>query len=370
MEWYYAAGDKQMGPVNDDEFKQLVSEGKVRPETLVWNNGMDRWRAYAETVAPASAPVIDPAAALSDHPSSVTAATVGAICRQCGRTFPPEELAQFGDAAVCASCKPDFVQRLREGAPIQRQAGRLSESELLARDYEVNIGEAVNQGWETFKRHAGVLIGASLVAYLVMVGGAVIPFLGVLIQLIVTGPVLGGIWLLFIKSARNEEPQFADVFSGFSSRFGSLLAAYLVPTMLTMLCMIPLFIVLALFIIGPVFAASKTGVPPEIGVVAIVALVITFPLVMLGVLYLSIAWIFALPLVADKGLGFWSAMNLSRRMVNKHFWSTLLLFIVCWLITMVSMLACGVGILVGGPVVGCAVAWHYQRVFGDLAPES
>jgi len=366
MEWYYAAGDKQTGPVNDDEFKQLVTEGKVRPETLVWNRDMDRWRAYAETVAPASAPVVDPVAAASAP--AVPAPTSGGICRQCGRAFPPEELAQFGDAAVCASCKPDFVQRLREGAAFQRPAGRLSESELLARDYDVNIGEAVTQGWEAFKRHAGVLIGASLVSYLVMVGGAVIPFLGVLIQLIVTGPVFGGLWLMFIKTARNEEPQFADAFSGFSSRFGSLLAAYLVPTLLTMLCMIPLVVAMLAFIIVPVIAAGRTGGPPDISGGAIAALVITSPLVMLGVLYLSIAWIFAIPLVADKGLGFWSAMNLSRRMVNKHFWMTLLLFIVCWLIMVVSMLACGVGLLVGGPVVGCAVAWHYQRVFGDLAP--
>jgi uncharacterized RDD family membrane protein YckC len=39
------------------------------------------------------------------------------FCTECGRPFPPEDLARFGTDMVCAECKPRFVQRLREGAP-------------------------------------------------------------------------------------------------------------------------------------------------------------------------------------------------------------------------------------------------------------
>jgi uncharacterized RDD family membrane protein YckC len=38
------------------------------------------------------------------------------FCTQCGRPFPQEELARFGEQLVCASCKDLFTQRLREGA--------------------------------------------------------------------------------------------------------------------------------------------------------------------------------------------------------------------------------------------------------------
>ncbi len=39
----------------------------------------------------------------------------GLVCAQCGRVFAPEEIVRFGNAAVCAGCKPLFLQRLREG---------------------------------------------------------------------------------------------------------------------------------------------------------------------------------------------------------------------------------------------------------------
>ncbi len=37
------------------------------------------------------------------------------FCSECGRPYAPGDLAQFGASAVCAECKPGYVQRLREG---------------------------------------------------------------------------------------------------------------------------------------------------------------------------------------------------------------------------------------------------------------
>jgi uncharacterized RDD family membrane protein YckC len=37
-------------------------------------------------------------------------------CSECGRPCTVEELARFGDMLVCADCKNNFVQKLREGA--------------------------------------------------------------------------------------------------------------------------------------------------------------------------------------------------------------------------------------------------------------
>ncbi len=38
------------------------------------------------------------------------------FCSECGRPFAVEDLVRFGASAVCADCKPNYVQRLREGA--------------------------------------------------------------------------------------------------------------------------------------------------------------------------------------------------------------------------------------------------------------
>ncbi len=45
-----------------------------------------------------------------EHPSSPS------FCTECGRSFAPEDLARFGSNAVCAECKPRYVQGMREGA--------------------------------------------------------------------------------------------------------------------------------------------------------------------------------------------------------------------------------------------------------------
>jgi len=37
------------------------------------------------------------------------------FCGECGGSYPVPDLARFGDHFVCVTCKPAYVQRLREG---------------------------------------------------------------------------------------------------------------------------------------------------------------------------------------------------------------------------------------------------------------
>ncbi len=43
VEWYYARENKQMGPVSSLELKRLATAGELRPEDLVWREGMTEW---------------------------------------------------------------------------------------------------------------------------------------------------------------------------------------------------------------------------------------------------------------------------------------------------------------------------------------
>jgi len=47
MKWYYADGDRQMGPIEEEEFLSLVESGRVKPETLVWRDGLSDWKPFA-----------------------------------------------------------------------------------------------------------------------------------------------------------------------------------------------------------------------------------------------------------------------------------------------------------------------------------
>jgi len=118
MEWYYAVGDKQMGPVSDEEFKRLGAEGTIRPDTLVWRAGQDNWKPYREVIAATAGAVAQPPlsmAGTADAQPGGAPAAGSVVCRECGKIFPPEEVVKFGDAFVCAACKPVYVQRMREG---------------------------------------------------------------------------------------------------------------------------------------------------------------------------------------------------------------------------------------------------------------
>jgi hypothetical protein len=43
LEWYYARGKKQFGPVPSTELKMLADAGDLRAEELVWHDGMEQW---------------------------------------------------------------------------------------------------------------------------------------------------------------------------------------------------------------------------------------------------------------------------------------------------------------------------------------
>jgi hypothetical protein len=46
--WYFAAGGQQQGPYPEAQFYDLVYRGTVRPETLVWTDGMAGWQKAEE----------------------------------------------------------------------------------------------------------------------------------------------------------------------------------------------------------------------------------------------------------------------------------------------------------------------------------
>lgn len=46
--WFYASEGKQQGPYPEGQFRDLVAQGVVRPDTLVWTEGMAGWQKAAE----------------------------------------------------------------------------------------------------------------------------------------------------------------------------------------------------------------------------------------------------------------------------------------------------------------------------------
>ncbi len=106
MKWYYADNGEQIGPVSEENFQRLVREKKISSKTLVWHSGMSDWQEYDE--------VRDPDAEI-ELKTKITGASGESRCSECAKVFPRDDMIRYGDSWVCASCKPAFFQKLKEG---------------------------------------------------------------------------------------------------------------------------------------------------------------------------------------------------------------------------------------------------------------
>lgn len=129
------------------------------------------------------------------------------------------------------------------------------------------------------------------------------------------------------------------------------------------------FVVVALVAFFAVFPSLQGGHSPS--GVQIAMMVGGGFVVLIGIclaVYCQYCWLFTLWLVIDKHMGFWQAMNLSRAVVNKHWWWTFCLGLIAGLLVLAGLFLCGVGVLVTGPLAVGMFAAAYERLFGDMQP--
>lgn len=367
MQWYYVDNGQQAGPVEETEFPNLINSGKLKPETLVWREGLANWEPFS-TAAPAEF-----RGTAMPPPTAPPITGNEAVCAECGGLFQKDNMIAHGGLHVCGNCKPVFLQRLSEGAKLKspRVAGSLSPEDLLARDYPVDVGGCLSHGWELFKANAGGMIGAIVLVGLALMIAGVIPYLSLLLGIFVNGPLMGGLWVYFLKCSRDEKPEIGQAFSGFGPRYWQLVLVQLIPMLLAFAAMFCLGILLAIMI--PALAAgargggaTSAGASTAMLIVGGLGLFVFFAVM----IYFNLCWMFALPLAADKGLKFWPALELSRRLVNKHWWKTFWLMFVGGVLIFAGLLVCLVGALVTGPTVFAMWSTHYERVFGELAVQT
>ncbi len=115
MNWYYADGGKQAGPVDEAALDELAQQGVVRDDTLVWREGLASWQPHgtarpkpAPPPPPPAAPPIPPAPSMAPPPP----AAEKRYCAECGRPYQAAELSMVGSVAVCSLCRPTVMQRM------------------------------------------------------------------------------------------------------------------------------------------------------------------------------------------------------------------------------------------------------------------
>lgn len=74
MNWYYAVGQQQQGPVTEQQLQALAKDGVITGDTLVWREGMTGWQAWRTVGGPVMPPV--PAAATAVTATTQTAQAI------------------------------------------------------------------------------------------------------------------------------------------------------------------------------------------------------------------------------------------------------------------------------------------------------
>jgi len=264
---------RQYGPVTADQVKEWIAAGRANAQTKAQLEGEADWRPLSAFV----------------------------------------EFAEALAAKTAAIALPDVPPRARatDAASLEKSTASTGPN--------IDVGSCLGRAWDKLMSDLWPIVGITALVWLALSASHAL-YVGV----IITGPLLGGLYFYYLKKIRGQPAELQDAFAGFTLSFVPLLLASLVSTVLIALG-------LALCIIPGV--------------------------------YLAVAWCFALPLIIDKQLDFWRAMELSRKVLYERWWSMAWLLLVCVLINLGGGLLCCVRIFFTLPLTMLAVTYAYEDVF-------
>ncbi len=114
------------------------------------------------------------------------------------------------------------------------------------------------------------------------------------------------------------------------------------------------------------FAYYNNKIFPLIGLQIVMTMAIIFGLVLLIIpgIYLSIALMFAVPLMLEKNLSIVDAFEASRKAVTHHWFKIFGIFLAMAAILFVSILPLGIGLIWTAPMMMAVMGVLYRRMFG------
>ena len=223
--------------------------------------------------------------------------------------------------------------------------------EALSRGYDFTISDLLSEAWQRVKGTKGIIIGGFVVFYAVLlvasflIGGffgilGVVsdsPMLSVVVEMVVgifasalAYPFMAGINMIGIRRAADQPISFNDIFSHFGRT---------VPLVIT-------------------------------AIISMLLIYLGMILLIIPGLYLAIAYMLAIPLVVERGLSPWQALETSRKAITQHWFKVFGLFLLLGLITGISAIPLGIGLVWTIPLFTVAIGILYRTIFGVLpAPQ-
>jgi uncharacterized membrane protein len=235
-------------------------------------------------------------------------------------------------------------------------------------DYELDIVACLTTAWRLFQQQFSTLFGPTMMYLLICFGLGIfgaLPYIGPLFSLcsmVIGGPLMAGLYVVYLRVIRGETPPLGSVFDGFRKMFGHLFLGQWVAGILAFVPLLAgilvLFFSVGLTVIMGLVKGSASWPTFEV-------LAPGLALFLLGVpvsIFLTVNWMFSLPMILDQRLDFWTAMKRSGRQVRRHWWSCLALLVVTSILNFAGTLCCLVGLVVTIPISMLVLMSAYETV--------
>lgn len=225
--------------------------------------------------------------------------------------------------------------------------------ESIAKSPSPRVTDYFSQGFNIFFKKPWLFIGFILIFFGINFGLSIIPFGGLVFSIFFQPLLMIGLYVVADRINYQEDVEFSYFFDGFRGDMARVIVANLLMFTVFLLPLALLFggFVSVLGLDNLIAAASQN--PEDVDIESIAnfsagAGIMIFLGAVL-ILYLSLSYLFVLHMVRFKQLSGWKALEASRKLVAKHFFSIFLFSILAVLVNLAGILLLFIGVFVTIP---------------------
>lgn len=178
--------------------------------------------------------------------------------------------------------------------------------------------------WGAFLIYLGVTIAVTIPFEFLGKDSAIMGFISQIVIGLVTYPLYAGLTILAIRRSIGAPTNAFMVFDFYSK-------------------IVPIFLLYVLMVI---------------------LIMVGFVLLVLPGIYLMISYSLAIPLLVEKNMRLWDALETSRKMITKRWFSVFGLYLVVLIIMVISVLPLGIGLIWTLPLALVVPGIIYRNMFG------
>ncbi|MBN2411367.1 hypothetical protein JXQ31_06715 [candidate division KSB1 bacterium] len=193
-------------------------------------------------------------------------------------------------------------------------------SEQTTEQQNINMSRWISKSWDIVFSDLGNFVLLTLI-YVLIIAVVSTTVIG---EILVIGPLTVGFFIAINKKIKGAKCEINDLAKGFQFFVSAFLSSVIVSFFISLgfiLLIIPGIIVSALYMFTPLF-------------------------------------------IAEQNMDFWAAMEASRKLAMKHLFDLTVFVFTLYIITLLGILVCGIGVLITIPLCITAIALAYDQLVG------